>query len=69
MSLTPRTTQQAQPTFGNPLQARRLAATRRRVASLRAAFAQTLDRGQLGPVVGQRDQRRPEPPFSGPPLH
>jgi hypothetical protein len=67
MTVTQRTVEQpAQPALANPPLTRLLAAARRRVASVRAAYAQTLIRGQLGPVVGQRDHRRPEPPFSGP---
>ena len=67
MTVTQRTAEQsAQPTLTNPPLTRLLATTRRRAASVRAAYTRTLIRGQLGPVVGQRDHRRPEPPFSGP---
>ncbi len=67
MTVTQRTAEQpAQPALTNPPLTRLLAATRRRAASVRAAYAQIIIRGQLGPVVGQRDHRRPEPPFSGP---
>ncbi len=66
MTITQRTAgQPSQPALANPPFTRLLAAIRRRAANVRAAYAQTLIRGQLGPVVGQRDHRRPEPPFSG----
>ncbi len=70
MTVIQRTAEQsAQPVVADPPLTRLLSATRRRAASVRAAYARILIRGQLGPVVGQRDHRRAEPPFSGPRFH
>ena len=67
MTITQRTAEQpTQPALANPPFTRLLAAIQRRAANVRAAYKRVLIRGQLGAVVGQRDHRRPEPPFSAP---